>query len=344
MSTSSTCRRSSVGPGRLLDTGHNRKTDAHDAHAVAVVAVRTPGCGCWPTTCELEALRMLVDRRDELSQTRVQAVNRLHRLLSELVPGQGKKDITTGQAKTILATVRPRDVAGKTRRRLAAEQIAELVAVEKKIKALTKELKEMVLASGSTLMELPGVGPVVAARTLADVGDVARFTDRNRFASWTGTAPIEASSGEIVRHRLSRAGNRRMNHMIHIAATTQIRLDTHGRAYYRRKIAAGKTRPKRCAASSGGSPTPCTASSRRRPERRRTVRRVREGTAGRHLNPARPARTRTPALRISHFPDPLRPFVGQGLATQIRRPACRATPCRQSPVRLLTDVAARDPR
>ena len=99
----------------------------------------------------------------------------------------------------------------------------------------------MVLASGSTLMELPGVGPVVAARTLADVGDVARFTDRNRFASWTGTAPIEASSGEIVRHRLS-GRNRRMNHMIHIAATTQIRLDTDGRAYYRRKLAAGKTR------------------------------------------------------------------------------------------------------
>ena len=133
-------------------------------------------------------------------------------------------------------------MAGKTRRRLAAEQIAELVAIEKKTKALTKELKEMVLASGSTLMELPGVGPVVAARTLADTGDVARFTDRNRYASWTGTAPIEASSGEIVRHRLSRAGNRRMNHMIHIAATTQIRLDTPGRAYYRRKIAAGKSR------------------------------------------------------------------------------------------------------
>ena len=66
-------------------------------------------------TRELEALRLLVDRRDELSKTRVQAANRLHRLLAELVPGQGKKDITTGQAKTILATVRPRDVAGKVR-------------------------------------------------------------------------------------------------------------------------------------------------------------------------------------------------------------------------------------
>ena len=96
------------------------------------------------------------------------------------------------------------------------------------------------LARGSTLMDIHGVGPVVAARILADVGDVARFADRNRFASWTGTAPLDASSGEQNRHRLSRAGNRRMNHMIHIAAVTQLRLDTDGRAYYRRKRAEGK--------------------------------------------------------------------------------------------------------
>ena len=77
------------------------------------------------------------------------------------------------QAKGILASVRPRDLAGKTRKRLAVEQLAELVAVDKNIKALTKELKAMVLSRGSTLMDLRGVGRVVAARTLADVGDVA---------------------------------------------------------------------------------------------------------------------------------------------------------------------------
>ena len=116
----------------------------------------------------------------------------------------------------------------------------ELVAVETKIKKSTAELKAIVLARGSRLMDLHGVGPVVAARILADVGDVSRFADRNRFASWTGTAPLDASSGEQNRHRLSRAGNRRMNHMIHIAAISQIRLDTDGRAYYRRKLAEGK--------------------------------------------------------------------------------------------------------
>ncbi|UDY22944.1 IS110 family transposase [Nocardioides sp. Kera G14] len=225
---------------RLFDTGHNRKTDAHDAHAIAIVAVRTPELRVLKIDGELEALRMLIERREALTRRRVQTVCRLQALLAELLPGQRKADITVLQAKKMLASVRPRDVAGKTRRRLAAEELAELTTVETKIKKSTMELKEMVEARGSHLMDLHGIGPVVAARILADVGDVARFADRNRFASWTGTAPLDASSGEQNRHRLSRAGNRRVNHMIHIAAVTQLRLDTEGRAYYRRKRASGK--------------------------------------------------------------------------------------------------------
>ncbi|HEU0040923.1 MAG TPA: transposase [Jiangellaceae bacterium] len=201
---------------RLFDTGHNRKTDAHDAHAVVGVAVRTRGLQVLSYDVELEALRMLADRREELTRARIQTVNRLHRLLSELTPGKSKKDITTGQAKTILASVHPRDLAGKTRRRLAPEQLAKLVAVEKKIKTLTKELKG------------DGAGPRVHADGIARCRSGRRTPD--------------ASSGHQIRHRLSRAGNRRMNHMLHIAAATQVRLDTEGRIYYRRKLAAGKTR------------------------------------------------------------------------------------------------------
>ena len=152
-------------------------------------------------------------------------------------------------------------------------------------------------------MDIHGVGPVVAARILADVGDVARFADRNRFASWTGTAPLDASSGEQNRHRLSRAGNRRVNHMIHIAAVTQLRLDTEGRAYYRRKRAAGK-KPKeamRCLKRriSDAIYRQLVADA----QRSRQVR-AREGTAGRLKNPARSTCPRTSTLRISHFPDP----------------------------------------
>ena len=225
---------------RLFDTGHNRKTDARDAHSVAIVAVRTETLRVLQLDGELEALRLLCDRREALTRRRVQTVDRLQALLAELLPGQVKRDITTGQAKAMLASVRPRDIAGKTRRRIAVEELAELIAVEVKIKTTTAELKEIVLARGSRLMDLHGVGPVVAARILADVGDITRFADRNRFASWTGTAPLDASSGEQNRHRLSRAGNRRVNHMIHIAAISQIRLNTDGRVYYRRKRAEGK--------------------------------------------------------------------------------------------------------
>ena len=226
---------------RLFDTGHNRKTDARDAHSIAIVGVRTKTLRVLRPDGELEALRMLCDRREELTRLRVQTVNRLQRLLAELVPGTAKKDLTALQAKAILASVRPRDIAGKTRSRIAADELVDLVAVEKKMKKATAELKILVKARGSHLMNLHGVGPVVAARTLADVGEVTRFADRNRFASWTGTAPLDASSGEQNRHRLSRAGNRRMNHMIHIAAISQIRIDAPGRVYYRRKFASGKT-------------------------------------------------------------------------------------------------------
>ena len=225
---------------RLFDTGHNRKTDALDAHSIAIVAVRTRTLRVLRVDGELEALRLLADRREALTRRRVQTVDRLQALLAELLPGQAKKDITPLQAKAMLTGVRPRDVAGKTRRRIAMEELAELITVDAKIKKATAELKAMVVARRSRLMDLHGVGPVVAARILADVGDVARFADRNRFASWTGTAPLDASSGEQNRHRLSRAGNRRVNHMIHIAAVTQLRLNTEGRAYYRRKRAAGK--------------------------------------------------------------------------------------------------------
>jgi transposase len=225
---------------RLFDAGHNRKTDALDAHSIAIVAVRTKSLRVLQVDGELEALRILADRREALTRRRGQTVDRLQALLAELLPGQAKKDITALQAMAMLGGVRPRDVAGKTRRRVAAEELAELTAVDAKIKRATAELKAMVLARHSRLMDIHGVGPVVAARILADVGDVTRFADRNRFASWTGTAPLDASSGEQNRHRLSRAGNRRMNHMIHIAAVTQLRLDTEGRAYYRRKRADDK--------------------------------------------------------------------------------------------------------
>src|SRR4051794_13034494 len=125
---------------------------------------------------------------------------------------------------------------------MAVEEVADLVATDARLKALTKELAAAVRARGSHLIDLRAIGPAGAGRILADVGDVARFPDRNHFASWTGTAPLDASSGKQIRHRLSRAGHRRPNHVLHMAAIAHIRLDTEGRTYYRRKLAEAKTR------------------------------------------------------------------------------------------------------
>ena len=124
---------------------------------------------------------------------------------------------------------------------MAAELIGDLERIYQRKKAANKELKQLVAETGTTLMDLHGIGPSGAARLLVEVADITRFPNRAHFASWNGTAPIDASSGDQVRHRLSRAGNRQINRVLHIMATVQLRNPTQGRAYYDRRKADGKT-------------------------------------------------------------------------------------------------------
>jgi len=226
---------------RVFATGQGRKTDATDAHCVALVGTRMAGLRPVVNDERLALLRILVDRRRSLGQDHTRMVSQLHQLLLELIPGGAKKSLSAAQAKALLATVRPRDVVGKARRRVAAELIADLERVYQRSKQADKELREMVASPGTTLMDLHGIGPCGAARLLVEVGDISRFPNRAHFASWNGTAPIDASSGDQVRHRLSRAGNRQINRVLHIMATVQLRNPTEGRAYFDRKKAAGKT-------------------------------------------------------------------------------------------------------
>src|SRR5665213_2645538 len=225
---------------RVFATGQGRKTDATDAHSVALVGTRMSGLR--PVDDEqLAVLRILVDRRRSLGDDHTRMVSQLHRLLLELIPGGAKTSLSAAQAKVLLGKVRPRDAAGKTRRRVAAELIADLQQVYDRTKAADKELNVLLALTGTTLTQLHGIGPSGAARLLVEVGDITRFPNRAHFASWTGTAPIDASSGDHVRHRLSRGGNRQINRVLHIMAVVQLRSQTDGRAYYDRKKADGKT-------------------------------------------------------------------------------------------------------
>ena len=114
--------------------------------------------------------------------------------------------------------------------------------LDRKIADLNERIEAEVEASGTTLTQIFGVGPILAARIIGTVGDVGRFPTKAHFASYSGTAPLEASSGEKVRHRLSLAGNRKLNYCLHMVATSQARSDVRGGTYCRKKIAEGKSR------------------------------------------------------------------------------------------------------
>jgi transposase len=226
---------------RVFATGQGRKTDATDAHSVALAATRMRGLRPVAGDAQLAVLRILADRRRSLGEDHTRMVCQLHQLLLELIPGGAKKDLSAAQAKALLAKVRPRDAAGKARRRVAAELISDLERIHQRKKAANKELRDLLNATGSTLISLHGIGPSGAARLLVEVVGITRFPSKAHFASWNGTAPIDASSGDQVRHRLSRGGNRQVNRALHIMAVVQLRNPTEGRAYYDRKVAAGKT-------------------------------------------------------------------------------------------------------
>jgi transposase len=167
--------------------------------------------------------------------------SQLHALLLELIPGGAKKDLSAAQARKLLATVRPRDAAGKARRRVAAELIDDLERIYLRKKAANKELNELLATTGSTLTTLTGIGPSGTARLWSRSATSA--ASRPALTSRRGTAPppLDASSGEQVRHRLSRAGNRQINRVLHIMAVVQLRNPTEGRAYFDRRVAEGKT-------------------------------------------------------------------------------------------------------
>jgi transposase len=226
---------------RVFATGQGRKTDATDAHSVALAATRMAGLRPVVADQQLMVLRILADRRRSLGEDHIRMICQLHHLLLELIPGGAKKSLSAAQAKALLAKVRPRDAAGRARRQVAAELISDLERVYQRTKAADKELTSLLAATGTTLTSLHGIGPSGAARLLIETGDITRFPTRAHFASWNDTAPIDASSGDQVRHRLSRAGNRQINRVLHIMAVVQLRNPTEGRAYYDRKVAAGKT-------------------------------------------------------------------------------------------------------
>jgi transposase len=227
---------------RVLSTGNARKNDGVDALATALAASRNERLAPVDPEAASEVLRLLSERREDLVAERTRALNRLHGLLRDLVPGGVARTLSADRAARILRGIRPQSSSSRVRRRLASEVLRDIRTLDRKIADLNGRIEAEVEASGTTLTEIFGIGPILAAKIIGTVGSVARFPSRGHFASYAGTAPVEASSGEVVRHRLSLAGNRHLNYALHMVAVCQARSDARGGTYYRKKIAEGKSR------------------------------------------------------------------------------------------------------
>jgi transposase len=166
----------------------------------------------------------------------------LHVLLADLLPGCVRRGLSSDEAAALLRQVRAPTGADSTRRDLARDVLQEIRAVEQTIHRLDQQLESAVLATGTSLMQLHGVGTVVAATLLGRIGDIRRFPTAGHFAAYCGVAPLEASSGDVVRHRLSRLGDRQLNAALYIMALTQAASHPLGRAYYQRKQAEGHSK------------------------------------------------------------------------------------------------------
>jgi transposase len=226
---------------RALGGGSGRKTDDTDAYAVAVAGLRSKNLELVQPDDVVTVLKMLADRRQQLVEQRITAINRLHQLLQELLPGGASRRLTATKAKQILASVRPRDQVGKSRKQLALEHLADVTELDTKLKAMAQRIEAVLAEQPSAVTEIRGIGAVTTAVIIGEVGDVRRFPSKDHFASYTGTAPIDASSGDTTRHRLNRGGNRRLNWALHVAAVVQMSRPGPGQDYYRRKRAAGKS-------------------------------------------------------------------------------------------------------
>jgi transposase len=228
---------------RVLDSKRSEKNDANDARSVAIVALHQDGLRRVEAEDHVAVLRMLAKRHKQLASLKTQAASRLHAVLATLIPGGLSKEMVVRQASDLLRRIRPASMVETERKRIAHQHLAEVRRIEKEKKTSLKRLAVAVEASGTSLTDIYGVGPVVAGLLIGYTGDPSRFGTRHHYAAYNGTAPIEASSGKKKRHRLNPRGNRMLNHALHLIAITQLRYpNTEGRAFYERKLEEGKTK------------------------------------------------------------------------------------------------------
>jgi len=170
---------------RTLSSGNARKNDGLDALATAHAASRNERLAAVDPEAESEVLSLLSERREDLVAERTRALNRLHGLLRDLLPGGAAGTLSAHRAARILRGIRPQGASARLRRRLASEILRDVRTLDRKIADLSEHIEAEVVASGTALTEIFGVGPILAARIIGTVGNVARFPTKAHFASYS---------------------------------------------------------------------------------------------------------------------------------------------------------------
>jgi transposase len=217
------------------------KSDPVDAVAIARVVVADETLPSARRTALLADLKLLVDYRDQLVRARTQVANRVHANLVVIRPGyeqvvpnlRAKRHVT--KARSLIS--RDRSVQAELLRR----RLGEILRLEAEIAEADRRLVDKLDEADTTLTQIPGVGPFIAAKILGEVGEISRIRSKSSFAMLSRTAPLIASSGQTHRHRLNRRGNRQLNWALHYVALVQARSTPEAKAYLARQREAGKS-------------------------------------------------------------------------------------------------------
>ena len=226
---------------RLMGSGKSQKNDPNDARSIAIAALRSDRLRVVEPDDHVTVLRLLVKRHRDMARLRNKHCSRLHALLLELEAGGIEGKISVSNASELLDRIGVTDEASRYRILVAGEVVADIARLDATLGSSKKRIAAAVTASGTSLTDIVGIGPIGAATIIGYTKDITRFPTRGHYATYNATAPIEVSSAANTKHRLNLRGNRILNHAIHIAAVTQLRHDTNGRIYYQKKIAEGKT-------------------------------------------------------------------------------------------------------
>jgi len=221
------------------------KSDSIDALAVARAALREGPESLPAAHLDENALqlKLLLDHREDLVKARSEDQQRLRWHLHDLWP---ELEIPAGALDRIVwldrVARRLARAEQSTRAKIARELVTEIRRRTRRASELERQIDALVKEQAPRLLELEGCGALTAAKLLAETAGAGRFSSDAKFARLAGVAPIPASSGKRLRHRLDRSGNRQLNCALHRIAVTQGRVHPPARAYLAKKQAEGKTR------------------------------------------------------------------------------------------------------